>query len=89
MNVRLIVNWREYQTLCRVSSVTVAKYLKRFSVTEQTQTFSKIYFPWKVSVQLKNKILSLLLQCFNFYVRNAKSYIHFAAHLYSIKHFLL
>lgn len=53
MNVRLIVNWREYQTLCRVSSVTVAKYLKRFSVTEQTQTFSKIYFPWKVSVQLK------------------------------------
>lgn len=53
MNVRLIVNWRGYQTLCRVSSVTVAKYLKRFSVTEQTQTFSKIYFPWKVSVQLK------------------------------------
>lgn len=53
MNIRLIVNWREYQTLCRVSSVTVAKYLKHFNVTKQTQTFSKIYFPWKISIQLK------------------------------------
>lgn len=76
MNVRLIVNWREYQTLCRVSSVTVAKYLKRFNVTEQTQTFSKIYFPWKVCVQLKIKYCHYLCSVSVYFMSEMQNHIY-------------